>query len=89
MVARISVRVTPNASRDEVKGLSPGFVEIRLRARALDGKANQALIRFLAAQLGVRPGQVSLERGATSRLKVVVVEGLELSEALQRLGSAV
>ena len=77
--------MTPNASRDEVKGVSTDLVEIRLRAPAVEGRANRALIEFLAAKLTVRPSAVSLERGATSRLKVVAVEDLDLAEALCRL----
>ncbi len=85
MTARLILRVTPNASRDEVKAVSTDLVEIRLRAPAVEGRANRALIEFLAAKLGVRPRAVSLERGATSRLKVVAVADLDLPEALRRL----
>ena len=85
MTARLTLRVTPNASRDEVKAVSAELVEVRLRAPAIEGRANRALIEFLAAKLRVRPRAVSLDRGAASRLKVVAVEDLDLTEALRRL----
>ena len=85
LTARLTLRLTPNASRDEVKAVSAELVEVRLRAPAIEGRANRALIEFLAAKLRVRPRAVSLDRGAASRLKVVAVEDLDLTEALRRL----
>ena len=84
-MAHLALRVTPNASRDEVKTVSTDLVEIRLRAPAIEGRANRALIEFLAAKLRVRPRAISLDRGATSRLKVVAIEDLDLTEALRCL----
>lgn len=86
MTVRLSVRVTPGASRDEVKAVSADLVEIRLRARAVEGQANEALIRFLADVLGIRSRDVTIERGATVRRKIVAVEGLAMEEILTRLG---
>ena len=85
MSIQLHVRVTPNASRNEIKAISPDLIEIRLRAPAVDGQANRALIEFLAATLNVRPRTVSILRGATARRKVVAVDGLDLTEALRRL----
>lgn len=85
MTARLTVRVTPNASRDEIKGVTPDRVEVRLRAPAVEGRANAALIEFLAGCLGVRPRNVAIERGRTARIKVVVVEGITDGEARDRL----
>ncbi|HEX2171990.1 MAG TPA: DUF167 domain-containing protein [Dehalococcoidia bacterium] len=85
MPAHLTVRVTPNAARDEVKSVSIDRIEIRLRAPALEGRANRALIAFLADRLAVRPRAVTIERGQTGRIKLVASEGLDHAAALERL----
>lgn len=85
MAARLNVRVTPNAAQDAIKSISADLIEIRLRAPAVEGRANEALIRLLADRLGIRPRDVSIVQGATARRKVVAVEGLEIAEVLRRL----
>ena len=54
-----------------------GVLGARVAARAVDGAANDALIRLLAASLGVGPGRVAIVRGTTSRAKLVEVEGVD------------
>lgn len=61
-------------------------LKIRLRAPAIEGKANAALVAFLAETLGLRARQVTLERGDKSRDKVVLVEGLTMEEVRARTG---
>ena len=64
----IRVRVQPGASRDEVMGWEGDTLRLRLRARAVEGKANSALMDFLASCLGLRPYQVNLApRGTVPR----------------------
>ena len=56
-------------------GERDGAVLIRIAAPPVDGKANAALIAFVAKTLGVPKGSVSIVRGETSRNKVIRVEG--------------
>ena len=56
-------------------GERDGAVLIRIAAPPVDGKANAALIAFVAKTLGVSKGSVSIIRGETSRNKVIRVEG--------------
>ncbi len=84
MVA-VAVRVQPGASRDEVIGWEAGVLRVRLRARAVEGKANKALMEFLAERLGLRPRQISLIRGERSREKLVEVDLPSLEEVVARL----
>ena len=77
MAAALTIRVTPNASRDEVAGDVAGVIRIRLRAPAVEGKANAALVQFVADALGVRRSSVSITHGQTGRTKSVEVEGLD------------
>ena len=53
-----------------------GAVKIKLRAPAVEGKANAALIRFLAEQLKLPRQSIALERGHRSRDKLIRVDGL-------------
>ena len=61
-------------------------IKIKLRAPAMEGKANAALIRFLAAQLGILPRQIALMRGQKSRDKLIRIKGLSEKEVQERLG---
>ncbi len=67
------VRVQPRGRRDEVTGLHGDALKIRLKAPPVEGKANQALQKFLAKQLNVPPSAVEILAGHTSRQKRVRV----------------
>jgi len=84
-MTRLSIRVQPGAKSNEIVGwivdANGGKVlKIRLRAAAVEGKANAALIEFLAEALSIRPRQITLQRGDKSREKVVCVEGMTLEQ---------
>lgn len=77
----LSVKVVPNASRSEFAGwLENDTLKIRIQSPAQDGKANKALIAFLAKQVGVSKNQISILRGETSRQKVIAFERLSSSQ---------
>ncbi len=83
---RIAIRVVPNASATRCEGRdTEGVFKIRLQARPEKGKANKALILFLAKQLGIGRTQVTLVRGETARLKQVAITGLTETEIASRL----
>ena len=65
----LNVQLQPRASRDEFAGRHGDAIKIRLTAPPVDGRANAALIAFLAAALGVPKSRVTLESGATGRHK--------------------
>ena len=87
-MASINLRVTPSASRDALMGWQGDVLRVQVRSPAQRGKANDALLRLLAAALGVERRQLRIVRGETSRQKVVSVDGLEDAEIRARLGSA-
>jgi uncharacterized protein YggU (UPF0235/DUF167 family) len=64
-------------------GIRKGVLQARVTAAPVDGKANRALCRLIAKQVGVAPSRVTVIRGAKSRDKVVMVEGVS-AEALER-----
>lgn len=75
--ATVAVRVKPGARRDHIGGGYPGpyglAMIISVRARAVDGAANEAVRRALAAAIGVRPTAVTLRAGQTSKNKLFTV----------------
>jgi uncharacterized protein len=72
---KISVKVIPGAGRDEWKDEGQA-AKVYLNAPAVDGKANAALIRFLAGHFGVKVSQVEIIKGLKSRHKVINIEGI-------------
>ncbi len=82
----LKVRVQPGASRDEITGWEEDLLRVRLRARAVEGKANKSLLEFLSGALGLRPRQVTLVKGEHSREKLVEVDLASLEEIAARLG---
>ena len=85
-MASISLRVTAGASRDAVAGWQEDVLRVRVAAPPERGKANEAVLRLLAAALGIERGRLRIVRGETSRQKVVLVDGLEEAEIRARLG---
>lgn len=83
---RLEVKVIPGASRDEIAGTVGEAVKIKLRAPPVDGRANEALIEFLADKLDLPRRAISVERGETSRQKLLRIEGLALAATRARLG---
>jgi hypothetical protein len=89
-LARLTVRLIPRASRDEVGDFDAETSTLRVRVTAppVDGRANEALGRLLARHLGVPRGAVRIVGGATARTKVVEIEGIEAAELAARLSRA-
>ena len=67
----LELHVQPNAKRSEITGLHGHAVRVRLAAPAVEGKANAALIAWLADAFGVPERAVTLLRGAKGRRKTV------------------
>ncbi|MFC1897313.1 DUF167 domain-containing protein [Chloroflexota bacterium] len=81
---QISLRVYPNASRNEAMGFSGEVLRVKISAPPIKGKANRELITFLSRLLGVGKGSVNVVKGHTTRNKVVVIEGLSREEVVNR-----
>lgn len=75
-----AVRVQPRASKDEVSGIVEGALKVRLRAPALENRANEALCEFLAELLKRPKSAVRLLSGERSRNKRIEVQGVLHSE---------
>ncbi|MBI2165470.1 MAG: DUF167 domain-containing protein [Chloroflexi bacterium] len=81
----IAVRVVPNASRSEVAGYAGGVLRVKVASPAREGRANEALVLFLARELGLRRSQIAIVRGFSARDKLVRVEGMEQGALEARL----
>ncbi len=86
--ARIRVRLTPRAARDEIAGWQDGLLRVRVTAPPVKGAANAALERLLAKALGVPKSAVGVVSGAKAREKIVGIGGLSQDEAVARLRDA-
>jgi uncharacterized protein YggU (UPF0235/DUF167 family) len=81
---RFAVRLTPRAAGDRVDGVVDGVLRARVGAPAVEGAANAALIRMIATELAVARRDVRIVAGASSRQKLVVVDGVEPEAVLER-----
>ncbi len=84
-MATLRVHVVPNAKIDKVVGEHGGAIKIKLRAPAVEGKANAALISFLTERLNVPARTIVLLRGQKSRDKLICIDGLEEEEVRRQL----
>ncbi len=78
--ARLAVRVTPRANNDQVDGIERGgddrlWVIARVRAIPDRGKANAAITKLIASEVGVAKTYVSVLSGSTNRNKILLIEG--------------
>lgn len=74
-VLTLTLHIQPGAKRSEVAGLHGDALKIRLAAPPIEGRANEALLKFVADLCGVPVREVELKQGAQSRHKVVAVTG--------------
>jgi uncharacterized protein (TIGR00251 family) len=81
---RLAIRVKPGSSRNAVGGRQGDALVVAVTARAVDGKATEAALRALAAAFQVKRRDVALVSGATSRDKVVDIDGAPDELAIRR-----
>ncbi len=77
-----SVRVQPRASKDEIAGEMGGALKVRLRAPAVEGRANEALVEFLAQLLKTPRSAVRILGGERSRTKRLEIRGVTQQQIL-------
>jgi len=82
---KLSLKVIPGASRDEISGWLGDSLKVRVRAPAEGGKANTAVTRVLAMSLGVPRQAVRIVSGTTAARKVFEIDTLSESEVRERI----
>lgn len=75
----LTLHIQPGAKKTEFAGLHGDALKIRLAAPPVDGKANEALLRFIADALKLPRAAISLKSGQTSRRKVLEVSGSRMT----------
>jgi uncharacterized protein len=85
-MARVAVKVHPRAKRSRLAGRLGDAWKLDLAAPPVDGKANEECVRFFAGLFGVARSQVRIVTGATARLKVVEIAGVDQAALEQKLG---
>ncbi len=83
----LAVRVQPRASQDEIAGEWDGALKIRLRAPALEDRANEALCEFLAEVLKTPKSAVRILSGERRRTKRVEIRGVTAQQVLALLAT--
>lgn len=82
----LAIRVIPRSGKNEiVEVMEDGRIKIRLTAPPVEGKANLALIRFLAGVLGVPESNLEIVAGEKGRDKIVSITGMESQAAEEKL----
>ena len=84
-MATLRFHIVLNRKIDKVAGEHGGAIKIKLRAQAVEGKANAALRCFLADQLNISQRAIILEHGQSSRDKVIRIDGMTEQDVRSRL----
>jgi uncharacterized protein (TIGR00251 family) len=83
--ATFNIKVHPRAKQDAITGEIADAFKVALTAPPVDGKANDACIRFFAELLRVPRSSVTIAAGETSRNKVIRISGLSAAQVEERL----
>ncbi len=84
--AALTVRVTPRARKTEFGGiLEDGTVRIRVAAPPVEGKANRAVIAFLAKALGIRKNKIEIVAGERGLDKIISIDGIPADEVEEQI----
>ena len=78
----------PNARQNEVLGFEEGILRLKIAAPPVDGKANKELIAFLSKRLGISKSSITIDRGQTSKSKVISIIGLARDQIYERIEAA-
>ena len=84
---KIVVQVQPSASQNKLVRFENGVLHLKIAAPPVKGKANQELVKFLSDTLDVSKTSLTIEKGLTSRRKVIAVQGQAQDEVMKRLGN--
>jgi len=80
METKITVKLQPRASKNEIIGFKEGMLWLRVTAPPVENKANIALIELIAEELGIRKSAIQLVAGDKSRIKTIKIEGVTETE---------
>jgi uncharacterized protein (TIGR00251 family) len=82
----LKVRLQPRATRNGIDGLHGDALKVKVTAPPVEGRANKAVKKLLAEQLGLSPSQIEIIAGERSREKVLRISGISRAEMEKALG---
>lgn len=82
-MGRLSLKVVPGSSRDEVVGWLGESLKVKVKAPPEKGRANEAVVALLADRLGIDPSSIAVASGHRSPAKIVAVDGMD-DEAIRQ-----
>ena len=82
---RLTVRVQPRASSNEIAGVHGDALKVRLSAPPVDGAANESLVNFLAGAFGIPSRDITIVAGSNSRSKIVELTGVTVDRVRRLL----
>lgn len=85
----IAVKAVPGASRTALAGPLDGRLKVRLAVAAHKGEANRCLAKYLAELFGVNTGAVRIVRGQSSPFKQIIITGISVEQARERISKAI
>ncbi len=87
--AKIAVQIYPGAAKNEITGMQNDVLRIKIAAPPVKGKANKELIEYLSHLLGITKDRIEIIKGATSKNKLISIDGLSKVYVLEKLLSGI
>jgi len=81
----IKVYLQPKSSKNEIVGPYRDGIKVKVTAPPIEGKANEALIRFLAKEFGISPSCVEILKGHHSREKTLKISGVVDQDLVKKI----
>lgn len=81
----LTIKLTPNASKDEITGYTEEYIKVRISAPPNKNKANKKLISFLSDWLGTAKSNIALTGGDKSRLKKILIKNIKPEDLVQKI----
>jgi uncharacterized protein (TIGR00251 family) len=78
--AILNIRVQTGSSKNTITGYSDSVLHIKITTRPEKGKANESLLKYLSHLLGIPKSRIEIQKGTTSRNKVLLIDGLSTEE---------
>lgn len=70
---KLLIKVRPSSAKDEISVDAENNFTVKIRAKPIDGEANEYLVKFLAKEFNISRSFIQIEKGATSRLKRIII----------------
>ena len=81
-MSKFKIKVIPKSSKNEILIGTDGLLKVKVTAPPVDGKANEAVIKLLSKELGIKKSQIAIVSGQTSKIKVIELK--EVKDELSR-----